>query len=350
MVPTVSIVFLVFNRREKLRVSLQQMLTASDYPADRLDVIVVDNGSTDGSVEMVRSEFPQVQLIERDENVGVSGWNDGFAAVRGDFALVLDDDCYLPDDGLMRAVEAAQERRADLVSFSVTDEAATHRFNDDYNTGLLSFWGCAVLMRREVLQALGGYDPEIFVWANELEFMMRFFDRGFRHLHLPEVVAVHMKRPIPLEQWMAYGYRINSKHFAYIAGKLLRPSDAISVFAAIVSTTVRDAYRDDRDALRALPHIARGFVRGLRRREPVSPHVSRLYRHNMHSFASPLAFARRPPELALALSLRLVRAVRPSVAAGRPRDPGRREEYFAARARFYPDEAATLEITPGVPV
>ena len=295
-------------------------------------MIVVDNGSTDGSKEMVRAEFPQVRLIERAENVGVSGWNDGFAAVRGDYALVLDDDCYLPRDGLRRAVEAAQEHRADLVSFSVTDETADHRFNDDYNTGLLSFWGCAVLMRREVLEELGGYDPEIFVWANELEFMMRFFDRGFRHLHLPEVTAVHMKTPTPLHKWMAYGYRINLKHFAYIAGKLLRPRDAVAVFAAIVATTVRDAYRDDRSAVKALPHVVRGFVLGLRRREPVRPEVSRMYRHNMHSFASPLAFSRKPAQL----------ITRRPVAAGGI------EAYIAERARFYPDEAATLEVGPGV--
>jgi GT2 family glycosyltransferase len=347
VVPTVSIVFLVFNRREKLRASLQKMLAESDYPADRLDVIVVDNGSTDGSGDMVRTEFPSVRLIVRDENVGVSGWNDGFAAVRGDYALVLDDDCYLPRDGLREAVRAAQADRADLVSFSVTDEEASHRFNDDYNTGLLSFWGCAVLMRREVLEELGGYDPEIFVWANELEFMVRFFDRGFRHLHLPGVVAIHMKTPTPIEQWMAYGYRINSKHYAYIAGKLLRPRDAVSVFAAVVATTVRDAYRDERSALHALPHILRGFVRGLRRRAPVRKEVSRMYRRNMHSFASPLAFARKPREVVTAIPHRILRAVRPGASNGDPGRPGRREEYFAERARFYPDEAASLQVGSG---
>ena len=128
-----------------------------------------------------------------------------------------------------------------------------------------------------------------------------------------------MKTPMPLHQWMAYGYRINHQHFAYIAGKLLRPRDAIGVLAAIVTTTLRDAYRDDRSAIKALPHIARGFVRGLRRREPVRAEVSHMYRRNMHSFASPLTFAR---------------------------DGDASQPYFAKRSRFYPQEAATLEIRP----
>src|SRR4051794_11340034 len=162
---SVTIVFLVFNRREELRESLRWMLTESDYPRELVDVIVVDNASTDGSGAMVREEFPEVELIVRDENVGVSGWNDGLAAARGDYVLALDDDCYLPPDGLRRAVAAAREYEADLVSFKVT---STHDqdyfFSDQYRTGLFSFWGCAVLMAQRVVRELGGYDPRIFVW------------------------------------------------------------------------------------------------------------------------------------------------------------------------------------------
>jgi GT2 family glycosyltransferase len=320
-VPRVTVVFLVFNRLEKLRVSLERTLSHNDYPADRLDVIVVDNGSTDGSAEMVRSEFPAVTLVQRPSNVGVSGWNDGFKEAKGDYVLALDDDCYLPPDGLRRAVEAAQEHDADLVSFSVAnDQEPAHRFNDDYDTGLLSFWGCSVLVRREVLQTLGGYDPEIFVWANELEFMVRFFDHGFRHLYLPEVVAVHMKIPMPLPEWLAYGYKVNSRNFGYIAGKLMRPKDALGAVLSVASMIVRDAFRDDRAAIKALPYVLRGFVKGLRRRDPVkNPDVSRTYRRDMHSFASAWSFAK-----------------------------GRRPQYFADRARFYPDRAATLQLGRGV--
>src|SRR4051794_13457439 len=192
--PTVTIVFLVYNRCEELRISLERMLGDSDYARDRVDVIVVDNASDDGASEMVRAEFPDVQLIRREVNSGVSGWNDGFAAARGDHVLALDDDCYLPPDGLRRSVAAAVEHDADLVSYKVISTVDPGRvFSEDYRTGLFMFWGCAVLMRRNVIEALSGYDPEIFVWANELEFMLRFFDHGFRHLHLPDVVAQHMK-------------------------------------------------------------------------------------------------------------------------------------------------------------
>ena len=341
-----TIVFLVYNRCEELRESLRRMLSECDYDSDRIDVIVVDNASDDDSAAMVESEFPQVRLIRREVNCGVSGWNDGFAVAEGDYVLALDDDCYLPGDGLRQAVEAARANRADLVSFGVrADDNPDHRFDHGYRTGLLTYWGCAVLMRREVLEELRGYDPEIFVWANELEFMLRFFDRGFRHLHMPDLLAVHMKATDG--HWTDYvpsrAYRINTRHFAYIAAKLLRPRDAAETFIALLAHCVRDAYRINPAGLRALPEAFRGFAHGLRHRAPVrNAELSRVYRRNFHSYASPWWLSRPVPELLRGLPGELTR-----VARGRMREdsrpPGRREDYYRERARYYPERADTLQ-------
>jgi GT2 family glycosyltransferase len=328
--PSVSIVFLVYNRCDELRESLCRMLS-SDYDPERLEVIVVDNASTDGSSAMVASEFPEVHLIVRSKNVGVSGFNDGFAAARCDYVLALDDDCYMQKDGLRRAITAAEAANADLVSFGISSASDPgFRFDLGYRTGLLSFWGCAVLVRREVLERLGGYDPDIFVWANELEFMLRFFDHGFRHLHIPELVAVHMKEAD--EVWADYvatpGYRFNARHFAYIAGKLLRPRDAFEALVARLAVHLREGFRVNPAALKAIPHCLSGFLHGLRRRQPVTnAEVSRVYRRNFESFASPW-WVSRP----------LVEFIRPRG------DPGRRRaDYFASRVRYYPNAADTLE-------
>lgn len=338
-------VFLVFNRREELRASLHQMLVESDYDAARVDAVVVDNASSDGSADMVRAEYPQVRVLRRDVNSGVSGFNDGFAVAQGDYVLALDDDCYLPPDGLRRAVIAAGQHQADLVSFGVVSaQSPDFRFDEDYPTGLLTFWGCAVLMRRPVLAALGGYDPEIFVWANEVEFTMRFFDRAFRHLHLPDVLAVHMKAgvPTPVEYIRSSTYLMNSAHFAYIVGKLMQPRDAALALAGVLATIARDALRIDRRALRGLPAALRGLVRGLRRRHPVRAEVSSVYQRHFLNFTPPLRIWRRPRELLLGLPTDLVRAGR-----GRPRqagEPERLREYRREHARFYPTSAQTLEL------
>jgi len=337
--PTVTVVFLVYNRREELRTSLHNMLVESDYDAYRVDVVVVDNASRDGSSEMVAAEYPQVRLLRRETNSGVSGFNDGFAVAQGDYVLALDDDCYLPPDGLRRAVFAARERKADLVSFGIVSaEDRRFRFDEEYPTGLLTFWGCAVLMRRPVLAALEGYDPEIFVWANELEFMMRFFDRAFRHLHLPEVLAVHMKPPVgtPVEYIRSPTYLMNSTHFAYIVGKLMQPRDAAAALVAVLATIARDAARIDRAAIKGLGASLGGFLRGLRHRRPVRSAVSQTYRRHFHSFWAPWRISRGPRQLLLALPVELVRAAR---GLPRPAQHGRFREHLDEHQRFYPTSA-----------
>jgi GT2 family glycosyltransferase len=336
--PTVTIVFLVYNRREELRESLRRMLEQSDYDRELVEAIVVDNASSDGSADMVREEFPHVELIVQERNIGAPAWNAGFAAARGDWVLVLDDDCYLPPDGLGKALAAAAEHEADFVSFKVVSTVdPSWVFSDNYRTGLFTFWGCAWLIRTPVVQELRGYDPEIFIWGNELELMLRFFDRGYRHLHLPEVVAQHMKGPDGgPNKIIERGYRINARHWGYVAAKLLRPRDAAEALVALVATAVRDGVRKDSVAFKGIPETVRGFVRGLRQREPLqNAELSRFYRHNFETFASPWWLARPPGEL--------IRALPRESPRQREEGIGRREQYFAERERYYPERAATLD-------
>jgi len=337
-IPSVTVVFLAYNRREELRHSLETMLETSDYARDRLDVIVVDNASEDGTAEMVRREFPTVRLIVRAVNNGVSGWNDGFAVATGDYVLALDDDCHLPGDGLRRAVAECELQGADLVSFGVeSSKQPGHRFDlEEYITGMLTYWGCAVLVRKPVLETLGGYDPEIFVWGNELEFMVRFFDRGFRHLYLGDVVAVHAKRsgrwPGPPAPFPPAPYRANKHNFGYIAAKLLRPRDAAETLLVLITDSIIDGRRIDRVCLRGIPDALQGFRHGLAHRRPVRPHISRAYRHNLESFASPWWLSRAPRQM-----------VR-DAARRRGLSPDRRHEWRARRPRFYPGTRGMLEL------
>jgi N-acetylglucosaminyl-diphospho-decaprenol L-rhamnosyltransferase len=84
----VSVVVVSFNTREKLRRCLSCI-------EPEHEVIVVDNVSTDGSLEMIRSEFPQVRLIENSDNVGFGAANNqGMEIARRDLILFLNSDCY----------------------------------------------------------------------------------------------------------------------------------------------------------------------------------------------------------------------------------------------------------------
>lgn len=341
--PSISIVAVAYNRRDAVRTTLQKMREADAAYGGDIDVIVVDNASSDGTADMLREEFPEVQLIARDENIGAPAWNDGFERATGDWVLILDDDCYVPPDALPKAMVAARDHGADMVSFRVVstlDESWV--FSDKYRTGLFTFWGCACLVRTSVIHELGGYDREMFIWGNELEFSMRFYDRGYRHLHLPEVTALHMKPPGTGEEVIDIGgYLINARHWGYIVGKLMRPRDAAEALVALIVRCVRDAVRVDWDALRGIPATVRGFAHGVRLRQALrNPELSRFYRRNFETFASPWWLARPVTDLVRGLPGEGIRG---------ERGEGRREQFYAERSRYYPRErAASMEFRPGL--
>jgi GT2 family glycosyltransferase len=303
-----------------------------EYPSERLEFIVVDNASSDGTAEMLRQQFPDVRLIENANN-GAAGWTRGFEAGRGEYFLVLDDDCHLSGDSLRHAIAAAEAEGAQLVSFRVRSSFDPgYEFDAQYRVGLLSFWGCAVLIARAAVDELGGFDPEIFIWGNELEYTIRFLDRGFRHLFLSEVSAVHAKPP--MGSATATIYRTHTRHLAYVATKLLRPADALMALVNLTAKAVLDVGRSPA-RWPALPALLSGFCAGLRRREPVRPQVSRLYRREFREFRSPWFYLRRP--LALWRSSRQRDGV-----AGYLRS--RHEDFFAAREELYPRQTASLKL------
>jgi GT2 family glycosyltransferase len=293
-VPLVTVNVLAHDRRAQLATTLRTLRDDLDYPAEALELIVVDNASSDGTPEMLKQEFPEVRVIE-NENVGAAGWTRGFEAGRGDYFLVLDDDCYLQGDSLRRAVEAARGEGADLVSFRVVSSfEPSFEFETHYEVGLLSFWGCAALISRQAVERLGGYDPNIFIWGNELEFTLRLLDQGFRHLFLEDVEAVHMKPPPTGHADEVH--RVHTRHLAYTAAKLLGPLDAVRGLANVALKILLGLPRHPA-RWRSLPALLAGARAGVRSRAPVRPSVSHLYRANLRDFNSPLAYlvdARHP--------------------------------------------------------
>lgn len=324
--PRVTVAVLAYNRREPLATTLRVLENELDYPRERLEIIVVDNASTDGTADMVRHEHPGVKLIVSPDNRGIAGWNRAFAAGTGEWFLVLDDDCFVDGDGLRRAVAAGSEQEAGLVSLAVASSVPGERFSDAYRTGMLCFWGCAVLVRADAVRELGGFDERLFIWAHELDFTMRLLDAGYRHLHLPEVEAVHMK---PVNGATVTSHRRNMRNWGYLAAKLLQPGDAVGVLGALI---VRAALESGLDVGHLGGSLAavKGFREGLRTRRPVRPAVSRLYRRNFLDFGSFF----RP-----ALRLRHWYGLR----RGR-RAPTFQQQYWDARPKLYPRAAAAIRI------
>jgi len=109
-VAPVSAVLITWQRCETLLATLAR-LVALDPPL--AEIIVVDNGSVDGTAAAVRAQFPQVILLRRERNAGIDAYNDGFRRATQAYLLILDDDSYPAPDAVARA---AGENLAEIAS------------------------------------------------------------------------------------------------------------------------------------------------------------------------------------------------------------------------------------------
>ncbi len=206
--PKVAILILNWNDRSNTRETLESV-RGLRYP--NFAVFLVDNGSTDGSVEAIAREFPEVHLIASQENLGVAaGRNLGLKAIFPrpdvDYILFLDNDVSVEPCLLDKLVEAA-ETQADLgivgpIVYYHSDprriwsagsdfifrEVATrlrlknHLVTQEPVEGIEyvgSISGCCMLVKRRVFQTIGYFDPQYFLVCDDSEFCYRAAKRGF---------------------------------------------------------------------------------------------------------------------------------------------------------------------------
>jgi len=212
--PLASVVIPNWNGAHHLRVCLDA-LQAQTYP--HIEILVVDNASTDGSQALVAEEYPEVRLLALGRNVGLTGGNNaGFRAARGQVLISLNNDT----EAAPRFVEALVMRllehpEAGIVASKMLlfDRRDTiHSAGDGYGTDGIPFnrgvwqrdqgqfdqpgWifgGCggAVGYRREMLEQVGMFDESFFMYCEDVDLNWRAQLAGWRCWYTPEAVVYH---------------------------------------------------------------------------------------------------------------------------------------------------------------
>jgi GT2 family glycosyltransferase len=215
-VPSLSVLVLNYNGLEELLECIQSM-RFTDY--QNFNLTVIDNGSTDGSVDYVRKAFPWVNIIEFDKNYGFGkAYNKAMSLVVSKYILLLNNDITASaPDWLSRMVLLA-ESSSDIGAVGPKLVMKNNPDRLDAVGGMVFRWmGCsplghgeldrgqydhppadvfymgggALLMSRELYNRLGGFDSNIFAYAEDLDLCWRLRLAGYRIAYCPEVVLLH---------------------------------------------------------------------------------------------------------------------------------------------------------------
>jgi N-acetylglucosaminyl-diphospho-decaprenol L-rhamnosyltransferase len=225
MPPDLTVIIVSYNTEHLL----DRMFESLDESRGSLEIqfIVVDNASRDGSVQLLRTKYPDVELIENKSNVGFGRANNqALALVRGRYVLLLNTDAFLSPDTLVKSLAFMDAHQqcgvlgVTLVGVDDSLQPSCRYFPTPWNvflqsTGLARLFpsarlvddmtwdhkserecdwvpGCFYLIRREVIEHVGLFDPRYFLYWEEIDHCRAVRSAGWSVIYFPHTKVVHI--------------------------------------------------------------------------------------------------------------------------------------------------------------
>ena len=200
--PRIAVVVITHQRRDELVTAVERLLALPERP----HVVVVDNGSTDGTAAAVRSRFPQVELVASPENLGATGRNVGVARVDTPYVAFCDDDTWWEPGALRTAADVldAHPRLAVLTARILVEPGGREdpivaELRDspvrgaDWLPGpaLGSFLAGASVVRREAFAEVGGFSERLWLGGEEELLAGDLAAAGWELCYLPQLTVHH---------------------------------------------------------------------------------------------------------------------------------------------------------------
>ncbi|NOE35827.1 glycosyltransferase family 2 protein [Ruegeria sp. HKCCD7318] len=288
-----SIIIVNWNTEELLRDCLTSVF--EKYDSALMEVIVIDNGSSDNSCDIVRKNFPGVILQENTQNVGFAAANNqGFRLAEGRFVLLLNSDTLVHGDVLKSSVEWI-DKHPDVAAMGckvLNGDGSTQLTCSQYpsilnlillTSGLwkipwpkffgryqLKHWnrdcerdvevisGCYLLIRKKVIDTVGPLDEDFFFFGEETDWCRRIRDAGWRLVFAPigeithfgggTVKQLHYRRDIMLSEAVV---RLHKKHGSFLGAcsvylVLLTFNSSRAFYWTIISTIKNHTHSKER--------------------------------------------------------------------------------------------------------
>ncbi|MBZ0220322.1 MAG: glycosyltransferase family 2 protein [Candidatus Methylomirabilis sp.] len=237
--PAVSFVIVNWNTKDLLRDCLESIRKTVRIP---FETWVVDNGSSDGSVRMVRERFPEVKLIQNAENLGFARANNlALKRISGKYAVLLNSDTVLKENAIESLVDCMEMNpRAGVCGGSLLNEdgsmqnsianfptLATELLNKSILRRLFpkrfpgkengaargiqqveSIVGACMVVRKKAMEEAGLLDEDYFFFLEETDWCLRFREKGWDVLHNPAAEIYHLQggsaRKVPVRARTEY--------------------------------------------------------------------------------------------------------------------------------------------------
>ncbi len=233
MFPFCSVIVLNYNGKHCIGITFNSLIKLN-YPTNRYEIIVVDNGSTDDSVSTVEKiqnlnpklqANPKIQILKLKQNIGFAGGNnEGIRKAKGKYVVLLNNDCTVDRNWLKELVAVAEK---DEKIFAVNPKVYLGETNKIQNAGIRVFANgysqdrgaepknnvqdyeddkgqydkkvpvdavCAVasLYRKKTLEKIGLLDDSFFLYYEDVELSLRAKKAGYKLIYAPKAIARHL--------------------------------------------------------------------------------------------------------------------------------------------------------------
>ena len=241
-----SIIIVSWNTQDLLRKCLNSIYQNLD--GLNLEIFVVDNNSSDKTAQMVKAEFPQVNLITNNKNLGFAKANNqAIKQVKGEYLLLLNPDTEILNNGLIKSLQFMKSHQSCGVMgpkmlfedkslqpsvrrwprpwpiflmlikaqkfFKGLKAIDYYLYKDfDYNKeqAVDQVMGAFMLIPKEVMAKVGLLDERFFIWFEEVDFCKRVWQNGYSVIYNPDIQLIHYggrsfsQQPIISKQWQFF--------------------------------------------------------------------------------------------------------------------------------------------------
>jgi len=207
-----SVIVVSYNTRKLLLECLNSLVSYLDKSSE---IVVVDNNSQDGSVEMVNQQFPRISCVTNKTNLGFgTACNQGMSQAKGDSFWILNSDTRVVSSP-QNVLEFMQRRHADIVgTYLELPNGTPQKYTCGYFFNIITplkkllpfktkIWespcplevdwvsGASIFLRRDVYKKTGGFDEEFFMYFEDQDFCLRAKECGFKVFYYPRYKVIH---------------------------------------------------------------------------------------------------------------------------------------------------------------